>query len=461
MKAKINEERFNEFIKTRTLSHKLKLIKSERTPEVIKRKLQETLFTEKQREVIELLNKSDLTLLIHDGGTGSGKTYVNNYLFLSALKMIRREADETYPKGYKPKVLLAGYTLANIKTNVIDEIENEFGIKIKMDQHNNFELFGVKVITEYTNSVKSEKSSRGSNAWFCYVNEAATAHPKAFSELIRRLRVGRKPFMIADTNPEHPHHWLKVDYIDKAYGVNDERDLESEKEELKAKGYYRVHSSPLDNPHLADNYVQSLMNLPAGPIRDRAMGEWATGEGAVYSNFDAKVHYVSSDEVPSRSEFSSFYAGVDWGWKAPTSFILIGETSKGVKYLLEEESKPGTPIEYWKELGKKWKKEYGNRMPFYADHEDPEKNKELRKAGINVINANKQVMNGIEAVTKEFENKTLFIVEDSVDKFKDEIAAYQWDSKKGNVIKKDDHTLDALRYAIYTHIKKGQPFRRY
>lgn len=426
-------------MKERTFSHKLKLIQHERTPEVIKQEMVKKLFTPKQKEVISIAHRPDLKLLIHHGGTGSGKTYVNNYLFLQALKQVRAEADRTLGKTFKPKVILAGYKRENITNNIIMPLVDEFGIEVKYDQDGNFELFGVKVVTTFLNSAQGEASIRGMDAWFIYVNEASKSNRAAFAELFKRLRGGSKPYIIADTNPEHPMHWLKLHYIDKAKDT---------------KGWYAVHSSPQDNPYLEDNYIETLMNLPAGAERDRALGEWATGQGAVYKHFHDETHYIQKDKLPPRSSFTEFFTGVDWGWKDPTVFVLFGKTN-GKTYLIEEHSASHTHMEQWQALAQKWMNTYGSNMPFYCDSAEQDRIDKLYQIGANAQNAVKNINMGIESVAALLEAEELFVVEDGVDMFKKEIGAYQWNEQKGTPVDKDNHVMDAMRYAIHTHKENG------
>ncbi|QFP42703.1 PBSX family phage terminase large subunit, partial (plasmid) [Borrelia miyamotoi] len=54
---------------------------------------------------------------------------------------------------------------------------------------------------------------RGSNSAIIYINEATTLHKETLIECLKRLRVGKQT-IIFDTNPDHPEHYFKTDYID-------------------------------------------------------------------------------------------------------------------------------------------------------------------------------------------------------------------------------------------------------
>jgi phage terminase large subunit len=80
---------------------------------------------------------------------------------------------------------------------------------------------------------------------------------------------------------------------------------------------------------------------------------------------------------------------------------------------------------------------------------------ELRRRGLAVTEADNDVQNGIERMTSEMSIGNLFICSECENLIK-EIENYVWDERKSiqgldEPIKKGDHAVDGLRYAIYTH----------
>ena len=76
--------------------------------------------------------------------------------------------------------------------------------------------------------------------------------------------------------------------------------------------------------------------------------------------------------------------------------------------------------------------------------------------GINVnTNVNKDLFTGINRVKSYFKNDKLFIFKNCVNLIR-EIKAYRW-GKEDVPIKKDDHSLDELRYYIMTKPKNNPP----
>jgi phage terminase large subunit len=80
---------------------------------------------------------------------------------------------------------------------------------------------------------------------------------------------------------------------------------------------------------------------------------------------------------------------------------------------------------------------------------------ELQRRGLHVIEANNDVIQGIENMTSEMGKGNLFVCQECKHTIK-EIENYVWDeskSKRGEdaPVKKGDHAVDALRYVINTH----------
>ena len=128
-----------------------------------------------------------------------------------------------------------------------------------------------------------------STAWdVIYINEAIEVSEDAWETLLSRLsRPGRRAalgYLIGDTNPGDPSHWLR-------------RRIESG----RLTEWIVPHQA---NPRLYDGlewteegrrYLDSLGASLTGTRRMRLLeGRWATGEGAWFTAFDA-AHHVSSD----------------------------------------------------------------------------------------------------------------------------------------------------------------------
>ena len=142
------------------------------------------LFTKKQQQVMKSYLEDEWRILILAGSVRSGKTYINNYLFLMELRRVRQLAQEMGEPH--PLYILAGYSSSTIKNNVITALESQFGITVSPDRHGHFHLFGVEIVPAYTNNNRGVGSIRGLTAFGAYVNETSLATQDVFQEITNR-----------------------------------------------------------------------------------------------------------------------------------------------------------------------------------------------------------------------------------------------------------------------------------
>lgn len=260
----------------------------------------------------------------------------------------------------------------------------------------------------------------------------------------------------ATMNPSYPSHILKK-WIDKANDGNPD--------------YYALHWMLDDNPFLEEDYKNRIKNSLSGVFYKRNyLGLWCLAEGAIFDFFDRSTH--TSKSPPRCAEY--WIAGIDDGNANNFACLLLGINSGK-----EDQTEPI----FWVEKEFVWDiKEKGRRLtgaekrdyireflePYYVKniYVDPaaaQLKTELRKAGLHIQDANNDVRNGIEKMTTMVYNGELVILTECKRTIK-EIESYVWDpnaTEKGEdkPFKKDDHCVDALRYAVYTH--KAPVYRPY
>lgn len=398
------------------------------------------LLTKKQIKVLQSYLNDDWKYLILNGAVRAGKTVIDNYLFLLELKRIKKLAE--IEKEPHPQYILAGYSSNSIYTNVISSIENQFGIVMKTDRHGHYHLFGIDIVPAYTGSVRGIGAIRGMTSYGAYVNEASLATHDVFQEILQRCSVeGAR--IICDTNPDIPTHWLKTDYID------------NHDPKARIKSFTFTID---DNTFLSKDYVESIKAAtPRGMFYDRGiLGQWVTGDGIVYQDFNKDKMVIPRDRVPDGLDY---YVGVDWGYEHPNPIILLGDDKDGNTYVLEDYTQKHKFINYWVEIAKNLQTRFGRNLIFYADSARPDNVNEFQSNGLNCINANKNVLPGIECVARKMREGKFYVVDTASNGLLDEIYQYAWDESTGLPLKENDvrhnDRLDAIRYAIYSRNKKG------
>lgn len=394
------------------------------------------LLTTKQQEVLHSYLADDYKMIILTGAIRSGKTFIDNLLFLYEL---RRTAESAKKRGkIHPQYILAGASSGSIQNNVINSLRNQFGIELSPDRHNHFHLYGVDIIPVYTQSIRGLSGARGFDSNGAYINEASLANQFVFQEILNRCsEPGAR--IICDTNPDQPQHFLKTDYID------------NEKPGLKTKSFRFTID---DNTFLAPDYIQQIKAAtPTGMFYDRnILGLWVSGDGLVYRDFDKNRMVIQQSQVPN---IVKYYCGVDWGFEHKGVITVWGDDSKGNIYMLEEHTSQFKYIDYWVRVANKIRDKYGKGITFWVDSARPDNYSEFLRAGINARNADKARMAGVERVAEYMKQGKFFAVKDGMDQFLNEVYQYVWDENTGEPKKENDDVMDSMRYAIFNEHKEN------
>ncbi|MCD2492742.1 PBSX family phage terminase large subunit [Lacrimispora sp. NSJ-141] len=393
------------------------------------------LYSPKQQEVLRFAMNHDYFMLINHGAKRSGKTVIDNDLFLHELRRVRQIADHN--GIVLPQYILAGSDLGAVQRNILNELTNKYGLEFQFDRINRFKLFGVQVCCFGHSKINDLGRIRGMTAYGAYINEATVANPEVFNEIKSRCS-GDGARLLVDTNPDSPSHWLKRDYIDKADG----------------KTIVDFRWKLRDNTFLSKRYIQNIIDTtPSGMYTDRDInGGWVAAAGIVYPDFDRKVHYIRKDKIP---EIVRHFVGVDFGWEHPGVFLLIGEGIDGNLYILKEWCKKHCSIDDWIKIGLELEEKYGY-INFYCDSARPDLIFEMQRAGLRAIKAMKDVTAGIAEVATLFKTRRLFVVRDQAEEFDKEIDTYAWKEGAEEPVKVEDDVMDAMRYGIYSDKKYGE-----
>ena len=388
-----------------------------------------SIYTPKQIEILKACRNTDWFMLINHGAKRSGKTQLDNDIFLQELMRVRGIANKLGIDT--PQYILAGYSMGNIQDNILTELSNKYGFEFKFDRFNNFNLFGVKVVQTSHGNISGLGRIRGMTAFGAYINEASLANQEVFDEIKARCS-GPGARIIADTNPDHPEHWLLKDYI-----------------KSPAEGILSFHFALQDNTFLDQRYIKNIIETtPEGMFSDRGIkGLWVSGEGVVYPDFGQNVHVITPEQARGII-FERVLAGVDWGWEHWGAVVVIG-VKAGSYYIIEEHAAQHKHINSWIAVAKDIIRRYGN-IPFYCDPARPEHVASFQEARIDAYLANNRVLSGIEAVATLMTNRQFFIVYSRCPRFRYEIYRYIWKKNTGEPLKENDDVLCAIRYGIYS-----------
>jgi PBSX family phage terminase large subunit len=276
-----------------------------------------------------------------------------------------------------------------------------------------------------------------------------TLYPESITDMIDTRLSNPWSMGFASMNPSHPKHKLK-EWIDHA--------------EAGDKNYYSLHFTLDDNPFVDEAYKARIRNSLSGLFYKRNyLGLWCLAEGAIFDFFDPKIHVIKR---PPSGGTDYWIAAIDYGSVNPFCCLLLGVSTgiysqTGKQIWVEKEY-------YWdpKKTGRqKVNSEFADDVqeflePYaiknvYIDPSAESFQLELRRRNIHCVHANNDVYNGIQKLSSDLRDGKLLICSDCPNLIR-EVESYVWDSKKAErgddePLKKDDHAVDALRYAIMTH----------
>lgn len=275
-----------------------------------------------------------------------------------------------------------------------------------------------------------------------------TLYPDSIIDMISTRLSNPHSVLFATMNPSSPTHKLKG-WIDKA------RDGDS--------NYYALQFLLEDNPFVDDDYKLRLKNSLSGVFYKRNyLGEWCLAEGAIFDFFDRALYVCK--RPPRCADY--WIVGIDYGTNNAFAAVLIGCSAgnyaqNGKMMWVEKEyywdskktERQKTSSEFADDI-KNWLQPYSVRG-IYIDPSAAHFRLDLQRRGFHPVNADNDVDNGIIKMTSEMKSGRLFVCSECTNLIR-EIESYVWDPKcaeKGEdaPLKKDDHTIDALRYAVNTH----------
>lgn len=383
------------------------------------------------------------------------------------------------PEG---NILMVGNTINSLERNVLDPIQKIVGKKNCVLKRQNKEVFilGRKIWIEGADKEDAYKRIEGESLLRAYVDEW-TRIPKNFTKTMMSRLSDRGSAAYGTCNPGPPSHYLYKDYISKAASLN-----------------IRVWKFTLDdNPWLDAEYKRDIIaeNPPGTVFYDRnILGNWVAASGLVFGNFDALNHTVPCPPVQYRAK--ELRVGVDYGTHNPAAFIALE------KYLIPGRAKPtwyATREYYWDSqimLQQKTDAEYSKDLAAWLSgvYSAPPRLKapgsmntegrfvsecgslnapqmEARKVYPQTIEvdpsassfilqcnrdgmhkataAENDILNGIRKIANMLAAGDLIICQ-TCPWLIWSMANYAWDVDKGEdeVIKEDDHPVDALRYVV-------------
>jgi phage terminase large subunit len=233
-------------------------------------------------------------------------------------------------------------------------------------------------------------------------------------------------------NPVDENHWIRTKII-----ANNSED------------FGEIQSTYKYNPFLSDDYIKTIESLE---LQDRnyyrifTLGEWGRLDHVIYSNWDS-IKFLPD---------GGFAYGLDFGYNVPTALVKLSIDGRDVSIDEKLYRTQLTNSALIAQLSSIIPESERGNAPIYADVAEPDRIREIREAGFWCVEADKSVKPGIDYV-----KSCRLHITDGSDNILKEVKGYSYRTdRNGNVldepVKFSDHTMDAIRYAVWTYHKEGR-----
>lgn len=432
-----------------------------------------TALSPKQIKSIAMSLLPQYTIALWVGAVSGGKTIASLFALLVAITKA--------PTGYP--IVIIGRSIQTIERNVLIPLQNQelFGPLARLTVHRTGSsvaiILGRSVELIGASDAKAEGRIRGGTFGLVYVDEAVLLPEEFWKMLVTRLRAPGSR-MLATTNPDSRNHWLRKQWI------------LSKADHDMVVFHFTMHDNPLyyAGGKVGPEYIARMERAFAGVFYNRMiLGRWTAAEGAIYDMWEPAKHVVRWEEMPPIDRIIS--VGIDVGVANASSAIMLGLTRERDRFghpaprlILMDEWRHDPNEEDAETKAKRgrlapslqaphiraWLQSlnhmpqglegFGNRVrpgTIYVDPAAQDMHEELKLLGVRPENAD-NAHAGISTMMSLLAGpRPRLIVTDRCRGFIGEVTEYIWDPKeqaKGidEPIRKNDHSLDAARYAVRT-----------
>lgn len=215
--------------------------------------------------------------------------------------------------------------------------------------------------------------------------------------------------------------------------------------------YKSFHFTSYDNPFISKEEIdKAKLELDDNQFAQEYMADFRKVEGLVYNLADDLI----IPPVDKILKTEDRIIGVDWGFRNPAAITVLYFKDKD--WILADEWKLAgrTTAEIIQVLKNKISEHRVTNV--YPDPAEPDRLEECRRAGISVMEANKDIKAGVSMIQNLIKEKRLKVCNNCIYTI-EEFNTYQYpegvDGKPFKDVpeKLNDHLMDSLRYAIYSY----------
>ena len=207
----------------------------------------------------------------------------------------------------------------------------------------------------------------------------------------------------------------------------------------------------IDNPYFSKEFYDAeRTRLRAEEFARRYEGKFEKMTGLVWDLPQEQI--IDPRDIMVKAD--ARIAGVDWGWENPAAISVWYLYDKSWHKVDEWKQSHRTTAEIIQVLKNKISEHRITAL--YPDPAEPDRIEECRRAGLPIMEANKDVKGGISCVQQLIREKRIWIFNNCKETI-DEWSMYHYEEPSEDKASKDipvkfnDHLCDADRYAIYSY----------
>jgi PBSX family phage terminase large subunit len=297
----------------------------------------------------------------------------------------------------------------------------------------------------YFIACEKEEKIRGYNLDFFILDEPIEIDELIFTQLMARLRGKHLPrtFGLLTTNPGAETHWIyQRFYVNKA----------------NSREYKHIDTCTYDNIFLDPSYIHDMEEAyDEDWVKRMLQGKWGAYTGQIFKSFNAKRHVGDLRKPFPNDNIKYYIAGVDWGMTNPSAVITLGVTKNNdVRVIHEYRNDHYNDKKKTTNVVSKVIKALDNRYHYRKVWCDPAAKDlivQTRLLGVPIEKADNDVESGIGKINSLLQKDRLKIDKKCHHLIR-EMPSYRRERDKLNSnqtekpVKKDDHSIDALRYGL-------------
>jgi len=291
----------------------------------------------------------------------------------------------------------------------------------------------------YVRSADSPLGIEGITADWAWLDEGGMASVLTWTVL--RSRVSMTGGQILITTTPYNMGWLYQDFF-----------VPWREKQDKALSFFTWKS--VDNPYYDKEFYEAeKKRLSPEEFGRRYMGEFRKMTGLVW---DLPHEQIIEPIEGLIKKSDARIMGIDWGWRNPAG-IIVAVRYDDAWYIVDEWKKAEKTTAEILQVASNMAKEYKVQR-VYPDPAEPDRVHEAKRERLPVYDTNKDVLGGLSTVRQLIYEKRFFVYNKCKETI-DEMSMYHYPESGLDEGKEDkelpekfnDHLMDALRYAIYSH----------